>query len=158
MIRKKPNKSVADASRAVRPRGLASFAAALARGESPPDDGGRFLNHPDFTATLVAAFHRELSTQLAPKALRVLDGLLASENEKIRLAAAKTVLDKALPDVRQAGQAAPGEDLNSMSVDQLAAMVDKLESELAGRAHDVSIADNAANSAADKAKVLAMLD
>jgi len=91
----------------------------------------------DVVDALIAALYKRLSTDLAPRALQVLGDLLESKDERVRLAAAKTVIDKALPNVRV--EAATSErDLTAMSASELASLVDKLEGELAGRATDVT--------------------
>jgi phage terminase small subunit len=94
---------------------------------------------------LLAAIHLEVSRRLqegAPIALKVLTDLAGSAKtpEKIRLDAAKAILDRAghiAPRARSLGDAGE-KTLGEMSLDELKATQERLNSELAARAKTVS--------------------
>lgn len=101
------------------------------------------LRQPNILAAVQIAIARELANA-APMALKLLRDT-ASNTEadpRLRVVCAKTILDRAGHIAPKA--AAPGAagvlPLNEMSMDDLRALADNLEGELAGRAKEVSSA------------------
>lgn len=133
--------------------GIAPRAAAELAGyakDSADLEAKRLLRHPAILAVVQVGIARRLAIG-APMALSVLQdfALDPSMHPKIRLDAAKTLLDRAghiAPKAVAAGQAGDV-PLNEMTMTDLRALADKLEGEIAGRAKDVSSAKRAAQKA-----------
>lgn len=134
-----------------RPRAVYAVAKALADGTAPDKLGDvvpagvdvlDVFDHPEFSGALVAAFHHKMASHHAPKALKALDELLDSGNERIRLQASKLILDKTLPDLSNL-QPSSGKDINQMTTAELQHLVDKMENALANRAKVVNPLPNA---------------
>lgn len=139
---------------------VALFATHIAAGMDPAKAARKvdgkldlLMNHVNLTDSLIAALYKRLSCEMAPKALHTIATLLNSPDDRVKLAAAKTIIDKALPNVRQEA-ATDSKDLATLSVAELAVLVDTLEGELAGRAKDVT----PQSPDADQAKLLIMLE
>lgn len=109
---------------------------------------------------VVRAIQIETAKRLAaaaPVALRVIERLVSDEatHPKIRLDAAKTILDRAGyigPKAREADKSGD-QPLHELSTDELRALAGRLEAEIAGRARDVT-----PNEADDPDNPLTMLD
>jgi phage terminase small subunit len=103
--------------------------------------GTQLLEHPNIAHAIAFEVRRRFVTG-APTALRVLEWLMEhSPSHKVRLDAAKTILDRA----GHVPPAPPKEDpntlekpLNELSLEELRAKVDQYEKELTGRARDVT--------------------
>lgn len=109
-------------------------------------EANRLLRLPIVSAALQFEVRRRI-TVLAPMALGVLEHLARNEQvaDKVRLDAAKTLLDRAGHIAPRAKADSMGADLplNEMTTAELRSLADKLEGEIAGRAKPV----NAANAA-----------
>jgi phage terminase small subunit len=107
------------------------------------EEGKRLLRDPAIITAVHVAMARELAIS-APVALRVLREFAgdAAVDKRIRLAAAKTLLDRAGWIAPKAVAASQGGvvPLNEMNMTQLRELADKLEGEIAGRAKEVSSA------------------
>lgn len=103
----------------------------------------RLLRHPAILAAVQIGIARRLATG-APMALSVLQEFAMNQamHPKIRLDAAKTLLDRAGYISPKAVAASNGASvpLNEMSMADLRTLADKLEGEIAGRAKEVSSA------------------
>ena len=132
-------------------QGMNATQAAIASGypESSAAQRGYELLH---TAHVLAAIHLAARRRLvadAPTSIRVLQHLRDNAtSEKVRAEAARTLLDRAgLIAPRAAAPETSREvSLHEMSLADLRELAEKLETELAGRARDVSGANSAAPS------------
>jgi phage terminase small subunit len=128
------------------------FALAICEGKSPTEaarelgraapsqSGYDMLRHPRIVAALREETTRALVVESAPLALRVLNSVLKDEKAppNARVAAAKTILDRA-GYVAPAKSDKPGEKpLAEQDTQDLRVTIERLESELAGRAKDVT--------------------
>ena len=122
--------------------GDASTAAQLAGFSKPSSDAWRLLRIPDVRAAVNAAMKTALA-QDAPLARGLLRRYVHDEamHPKIRLDAAKTLLDRSgyiAPKAKDDGVDGRTKALSEMSVEELRAMVDRLETEVANRAKHVA--------------------
>ncbi|MEY9506919.1 phage terminase small subunit [Bradyrhizobium diazoefficiens] len=111
--------------------------------ESADLEANRLLRHPAILAAVQIGIAKRLAIG-APMALSVIQdfALDTSMHPKIRLDAAKTLLDRAghiAPKAVAQGQNA-AKPLNEMSMAELRELADKLEGEISGRAKEVSSA------------------
>jgi hypothetical protein len=128
------------------------FVVAICEGETPTDaaraigraapsqSGYDLLRHPRVVAALREETTRKLIVESAPLALRVLHRVLNDDSAppNARVAAAKTILDRA-GYATPAKADKPGEKpLAEQGAGELRDMVERLEQELAGRAKDVT--------------------
>ena len=113
-------------------------AARLAGYDSPPHSA---LQSKAVRHAISLTISEILQTEGAPVALDLLIKTVRNdkENSRVRVDAAKTILDRA-GHVARPKEADSGaqKDLHEMSTDELRALVDKLEGELADRAEPVS--------------------
>lgn len=125
--------------------------------------GYPLLRTPAAQAAIEAALRRKLSTEAAPVALRSLISLArSSESERIRVDAAKILLDRAgfVPPTRLATSGDVEKQLTEMSQDELHDVmakhekeIDRLEAELAARAVQVN-APNQTDTSQEASKLL----
>lgn len=112
-------------------------------------EGSRLLALPHVLAA-IAFETRRLLVSGAPAALRVIQEIAANAelNPKVRLDAAKTLLDRAGHVAPRASEPANAGDLplHEMALADLRALAGHLEAEIAIRARDVSSASHAPNS------------
>jgi hypothetical protein len=125
-------------------QGLKPFAALVLDGMDPdkaaesvgrPGEAIDLLQDNRFPDAMLAALAAKLTGDLLPKALAAVSELLTEPDPKIRLAAARTILTMAIPHggtaVQNTGSSAP---LESMSADELAEMIERLEQAKADKA------------------------
>lgn len=145
--------------------GLGRFAHGLVLGMDPTEaakyaaldvPAEEALERPELSGLLVAAMHRRMSVELGPKALNTLADLLVTGSDRVRVQAAKIIIEKCVPDVQNLTENLnkSGDDLSALTVSELAALIDQLEGELSARATDVS----SQSAQAEKAKFLNMLE
>ena len=99
------------------------------------------LEHPMALLAAQDSMAAAFTFKLAPKAIRKLDGLLDSEDERVQVAAVKMILERSIPKPEEFSNdpaKAPGSDLASMPTDRLHEMVSRLEGELSERANTIS--------------------
>jgi phage terminase small subunit len=123
--------------------------------------GSALLKVPHIQAAVQAGVRHALALD-APLARRVLVDLAqdAHMNPKIRLDAAKTLLDRAghVAPRPTTDKSAEHQALHEMSIEQLRALADRLESELADRAKPVEPADSAQSDAEQAPALDQLLD
>jgi hypothetical protein len=126
-------------------QGLKPFAALVLDGMDPdkaaesvgrPGEAVELLQDNRFPDAMLSALAAKLTGDLLPKALMTVSELLKEPDPKIRLAAARTILTMTIPNsgtlVQNAGTSnAP---LESMSADELAEMIERLEQAKADKA------------------------
>ena len=148
-----------------RPRGLQQFARYLSEGREPiaaAEAMGKdfqssidaMLSHPEMPAALAEALASRLLSHSAPKALKVVQDLLESPSDSVKLGAAKLILDKALIPADKLIKPPEDGDLTGLSQDELHSKIQVLEGELSERATDIS----AHYDAPTDAKLLSVLD
>jgi phage terminase small subunit len=123
--------------------------AALEAGYAPATArtaGTEILQLPHIAAAVGRAVHKRLVSG-APLALRIVETLMKDEtvSAKVRLDAAKTILDRAgyiAPKAKE-GRSDTETPLHEMSTEELRAMAARLEHEIAGRAKLVSAVEYA---------------
>lgn len=120
--------------------------------------GYSLIRRPEVAAAIHAACRDSLTGQLAPKALLKLDGLLNSNNERVVLDAAKTVIQHAYKD-DDGGKGGKAKPLSEMSRDELTEAYERARQELANRSTKViDSSDDAQGDAQTDAKPLDILD
>lgn len=128
-------------------QGLGKDVAAVGAGYVPGSSAVvLLLQSPHVTRAVERRMRSVLVNDAAPLALRVLQEVAANAevHPAIRRAAARDLLDRAgyVPP-KAASQELADKSIATMSADELAALVNKMEGELAARAKDVSAPDGA---------------
>jgi hypothetical protein len=127
-----------------------------------PDIAYRLLQNPGVALAIRFEVNRLLTVEALPLAYNVLKDLAKDPKvpPAVRRACARDLIDRAgfVAPKAQAFEGQGEKPLSEMSSEELRALVDKLESELAGRAVDVSDPPNAPDSAPISAKPLNWLD
>jgi hypothetical protein len=102
-----------------------------------PHGAIELLQHPKFPDAMLSALASKLTADLLPKALKTVVELLSEPDPRVRLGAARTIFGMSVPSAEQtfqnsrAGSNAP---LESMSADELAEMIERLEQAKADKA------------------------
>jgi hypothetical protein len=102
--------------------------------------GRQLLQHPVITQAIALEVRRRFVTS-APLALRIVEWLMEnSPSHKVRLDAAKTILDRAghVPPRPLDGQDEPDKALHEYTYEELKALAIRIENEIVGRARDVT--------------------
>lgn len=130
------------------PRNLNAFAALILDGRDPIEsarlaDCDRpavdLLSHARFPDAMLAAMSSKLAGDMLPKALATLLELLKCPDPRIRLGAANSIVRICVPNNGIEFQKTAGSTgaIESMSTDELASLIDKLEQAKADKARPV---------------------
>jgi phage terminase small subunit len=123
--------------------GASPYDAAINAGYAPGTAkyaGAQLRDHPVIAQAIAFEVRKRFATT-APLALRVVEWLMEnSPSHKVRLDAAKTVLDRAghVPPRPIAERKEIDKALHEYSIEELQALILRVEHERAGRAHDVT--------------------
>jgi hypothetical protein len=112
-----------------------------------PGKSLEYLEHPNFIDAMLFVTARKLTGDMLPKALHTLTKLLSDADSRVQLGAAKTIVAIATPSqgvVHGYSDTTSG-DLESLSAQDLAEMIARLEDMKAGKAKDISAQSDTAN-------------
>jgi hypothetical protein len=122
--------------------------AALAGYSSPATDGWRLVRLPHIALAIETELRRRLQVEIAPACIAFLFDVVRNESksfgERVRVDAAKTLLDRAGYQAPKQHEIGKEKAVEEMSTAELHAFIDRTEAELASRATDVSVPESTA--------------